>query len=54
LLHLRVESALDECFDIAIENANRPKNTDTFIQLIGKKTKNIKMDGVDLTEQIGK
>jgi len=40
---------LDECFDVTIENANRPKDADTFIQLIGEKTKNIKMDGVDVT-----
>jgi hypothetical protein len=40
---------LDECFDITIENANRPKDAHTFIQLIGEKTRNIKMDGADVT-----
>ncbi len=42
-------NAGDDCFDITIENANRPKDADSFIQLIGEKTKNIKMDGVDVT-----
>ena len=39
---------LDDCFDITIQNASRPKVADTFIQLTGEKTKGIKVDGVEV------
>ncbi len=42
---------LDECFDITIENAKRPQDAEPFIQLIGEKTRNIKLDGVDVTDE---
>lgn len=39
---------LDECFTITIDSVKCPKEVDTFMQLIGKKTKGIKLRNVDM------
>jgi len=39
---------LDECFAISVDSVKCPKEVDTFIKLIGKKTKGIKLSNVDM------
>jgi DNA sulfur modification protein DndE len=39
---------LDECFTITVDSVKYPKEVDTFMQLIGKKTKGIKLSNVDM------
>ena len=38
---------LDECFAVTVDNVKYPKQADTFIELIGKKTKGIKLRNID-------